>query len=72
MYEDSWDGLSMDNMTKPPRNILDLPLGERAKMALKEAVANAIEEHVRCGRPVYVGRDGKVVDISEELRASSR
>jgi hypothetical protein len=56
-------------MTKPPANILELPLIERAEMALKAAVEKAMEEHAREGFPVYVWRDGKVVEISaEELK----
>jgi hypothetical protein len=38
-------------------------------MALEAAVEGAMEEHARTGYPVYVMRDGKVVEISsEELR----
>jgi hypothetical protein len=56
-------------MKKPPANVLELPLIERAEMALKAAVENAIEEHARDGFPIYIWRDGKVVVISvEELR----
>ncbi len=59
----------MANMTKPPANILELPLGERAEMALKAAVEKVIERHVRDGRPIYIWRDGKVVEVSaQELR----
>jgi hypothetical protein len=56
-------------MKKPPPNVLDLPLHERAVMALESAVKGVMEEHARTGRPVYVMRDGNVVEISaEELR----
>lgn len=56
-------------MNKPPANVLELPLIERAELALKAAVERAMEEHAREGFPVYVWRDGKVVEISpEELR----
>jgi hypothetical protein len=56
-------------MRKPPPNVLDLPLHERALMALEAAVEGVMEEHARTGYPVYVMRDGKVVEISaEELR----
>jgi hypothetical protein len=59
------------NMTKPPANILELPLGERAEMALKAAVEKVIEAHIRDGRPLYFWRDGKVVEVSaQELRDS--
>jgi len=37
-------------------------------MAMKEAVDRVIEEHLRDGLPIYVWREGKVVDVSEELR----
>ena len=56
-------------MKKPPPNVLELPLHERALMALEAAVEGAMEEHARAGLPVYVMRDGKVVEISaQELR----
>jgi hypothetical protein len=56
-------------MRKPPPNVLDLPLHERALMALEAAVEGVMEEHARAGRPVYVMRDDKLVEISaEELR----
>jgi hypothetical protein len=59
----------MGNLTKPPTNILELPLGERAEMALKAAVEKVVESHVRDGRPLYFWRDGKVVEVSaQELR----
>jgi hypothetical protein len=41
----------MGNTTKPLANILELPLGERAEMALKAAVDKVVESHVRDGRP---------------------
>jgi hypothetical protein len=57
-------------MKKPPANVLELPLIERAEMALKAAVQKVMEEHAREGLPVYVLRDGEIVKISpEELRA---
>jgi hypothetical protein len=60
-------------MISPPVNILDLPMEERALMALKEAVDEVIEEHIREGLPLYIWRDGKVVAVPpEELRALSR
>jgi len=38
-------------------------------MALKAAVEKVMEEHAREGLPVYIWRDGNVVEISaEELR----
>ena len=60
-------------MITPPSNILDLPLEERALMALEAAVEKVIEEHVREGLPLYIWRDGKVVAVpAEELRRRSR
>ena len=56
-------------MINPPPNLLDLPLEERAEMALKAAVEKLIVEHARLGRPIYIGRNGEVVKVSgEELR----
>lgn len=56
-------------MITPPSNILDLPLEERALMALEAAVEKVIEEHAREGLPLYIWRDGKVVAVpAEELR----
>lgn len=50
-------------MTKSPGNILDLPLEQRAELALKAAVKKMIGEHARQGLPIYVWRDGAVVEI---------
>jgi len=62
----------MGTLTKPPANILELPLAQRAEMALKAAVERVVEEHVRDGRPLYISRDGKVVEVSaQELREQS-
>ncbi|HYW98028.1 MAG TPA: hypothetical protein VE822_02870 [Candidatus Elarobacter sp.] len=59
-------------MTKPPANVLELPLLERATMALRAAVENAIEEHAREGLPMFIWRDGRVVAVpAEELRKRS-
>ncbi len=59
-------------MIKPPPNVLELPLLERAAMAMKAAVENAIEEHAREGLPLYIWRDGKVVAVpADELRPHS-
>jgi hypothetical protein len=59
-------------MTKPPANVLDLPLAERAEMALKVAVEKVIVEHARRGLPIYIWRDGEVVAVPpEELAAES-
>jgi len=59
-------------MTKPPKNVLELPLEVRAEMALKAAVEKVIVEHARQGLPIYIWRDGKVVEMSlQELRERS-
>jgi hypothetical protein len=56
-------------MRKPPANVLELPLEERALMALEAAVEKVWEEHAREGLPIYIWRDGKVVEVSlEEVR----
>ncbi len=56
-------------MKKPPANVLELPLIERAEMALNAAVEKVWEEHAREGLPIYVLRHGKIVEVSpEELR----
>jgi hypothetical protein len=62
----------MGSLTKPPANILELPLAQRAEMALKAAVEKVVEEHMRNGRPLYVWRHDKVVEVSaQELREQS-
>jgi monomeric isocitrate dehydrogenase len=59
-------------MTKPPKNVLELPLEQRAEMALKAAVEKVIVEHARQGLPIYIWREGEVVEMSlEELRERS-
>ena len=58
-------------MIKPRADILELPLSERGLMALKAAVAQVIDEHIREGLPLYTWRDGKVVAVpAKELRRS--
>lgn len=37
--------------------------GQYIERALQEAVADAIEEHRRAGRPIVVARDGKPVRV---------
>jgi len=60
-------------MSKLSKHVLGLPLEKRAEIAFKAAVAKAIDENARLGLPVYVGRDGKVVQLSsDELRELSR
>jgi len=51
-------------MTKPPANVLALPLEERAEMALRGAVEKVIVEHARQGLPIYIWREGRVVELS--------
>lgn len=59
-------------MTKPPPNVLELPLEQPAEMALKAAVEKVIVEHARLRLPIYVWRNGKVVAIPpEELQAEA-
>jgi hypothetical protein len=59
-------------MTKPPANVLQLPLEVRAEMAFKAAVEKAIIEHARQGVPMVIWRDGKIVERPpEELRAEA-
>ena len=59
-------------MTKVPANVLELPISERGLIALKAAIKKAIEEHAREGLPIYVWRDGKVVEIPpDQLAAES-
>jgi hypothetical protein len=41
-------------MRKPPPNVLELPLIDRAFMALKAAVEKVMEEHARNGVPIYI------------------
>jgi len=53
-------------MSSAPRNVLDLPLEERALLALRAAVKEAIAERAREGLPVYVWSDGRVVELSAE------
>jgi hypothetical protein len=60
-------------MSLPTVNLLDLPLEVRAERALKEAVREAVEQHLRAGLPLYVWRDGQVAEVSPaELRAQGK
>jgi hypothetical protein len=48
---------------------LDLPpLFAKAERAMKEAVAAAIAEHWRAGRPVHVWKNGRVVALYPDVR----
>jgi hypothetical protein len=42
------------------------PLAIKAERAMKEAMAAAIAEHWRAGRPVYVWQDEQVVALYED------
>ena len=53
-------------MSKPSKQVLRLPLEKRAEIAFRAAVAKAIDEHTRLGLPIYIGRDGKVVELSAD------
>ena len=59
-------------MSDIPPEILELPIQERAALAMQEAFKKAVEEHAREGLPMYVWRDGKVVPVpAEELLEKS-
>ena len=47
----------------------NLPIAEQAKRALTEAVEELIDQNARLGLPIYVWRDGKLVDIGPEEAA---
>jgi hypothetical protein len=53
-------------MKKPSKAILRMPLHKRAEIALKAAVAKALDENARLGIPNYVWRDGRVVELPLE------
>lgn len=60
-------------MSKPSKDILRLPLEQRAEIAFKIAVAKAIDEQARLGSSVYIWRDGKVAKLSpKEAHNSSK
>ena len=50
-------------MGKVPPDVLELPISERGLMALKTAVAKVIAEYARQGQPIYIWRDGEVVEV---------
>lgn len=54
------------------RKVLDLPLEQRAMMALRDGVRKAIAERRQMGLPVYVWLGGRVTDISSDRRPASR
>ncbi len=49
-----------------PKNVLELPLEQRAEIALKAAVEKVLVESVRAGLPVYIWRDGRVAKLSRK------
>jgi hypothetical protein len=56
-----------------PQDVLNLPLQDRALLALRSAVKKAIAERTRQGLPVYIWSGGKVVDLTaNRRRARSR
>lgn len=60
-------------MSKPSKDVLQLPIQKRAEIAFKVAVAKAIDEHTRLGLPVYIWRNNRVVTLSpKKARPSSR
>jgi hypothetical protein len=62
----------MGKEAKPSPEILNLPLTQRAQMALEAAIAKVIERHIREGTPIHVWRDGRVVEVpASDLRDSA-
>jgi hypothetical protein len=53
----------MKNPLRRSRYPKKLTLGEEAEMGLREAVAEAIEEHRIAGNPIAVYRSGQVVIV---------
>ena len=53
-------------MTRKKLTNDDFELVAKARQALKEAVAAAIEDHRRTGDPIVVWKDGKVVKVPAE------
>lgn len=51
-------------MSKPSKDVMRLPIEQRAEIAFKAAVAKAINEHARLGLPVYIWRNKRVVRLS--------
>jgi hypothetical protein len=50
-------------MKEPSHEIVLPPLAIKAERAMKEAVAAAIAEHWRAGRPVHIWQDEQVVAL---------
>jgi hypothetical protein len=53
----------MRKMGKVPPDVLELPIADRGLMALKTAVEKVIAEYARQGQPIYIWRDGEVVEV---------
>lgn len=63
-------------MTKPPQCVSELPMSERALIALREAVRKVIEDRARRGLGVHIERAGRIVEVPaaellEELASHS-
>jgi hypothetical protein len=57
-------------MTKPVENVLEVPILERAQVALEEAVRKLQIDRARRGLPIHVWQDDKIVEISaKQLKA---
>lgn len=50
-------------MKRSAKNIADLPLEDRALMALRVAVRKAIARRHRLGLPVYIWRNGQAEEL---------
>ena len=63
---------SIKNMTKPPANVLELPLEVRAEMAFKVAIEKLVDERAAKGMTMFICRDNAVYEMSvEEVRELS-
>jgi len=62
----------MARKTRGRKGILRLPLQKRAELALHKAVEEVIREHARLGLPLYIGRNGKVVECLRTRYATSQ
>ena len=51
------------HLSKVRPNVVELPIAGRGLMALKTAVEKVIVEHARQGLPIYIWRDGEVVEV---------
>jgi hypothetical protein len=58
-------------MSKPSQDVLRLPIEKRAEIAIKVAVAKAIDEHTRLGLPIYIWRNNRVVKLPSHQTLSS-